>query len=68
MKPDPFNQVYRQTDPAREASDKENKEKQEFSWKDILAMTIAAYEVLLIPLGLFALAIMILILLINLLA
>ncbi|MEC9489053.1 MAG: hypothetical protein UMV23_06210 [Halanaerobium sp.] len=70
MGPDPFNQVYiQQTDKNNKGEEgMDEKEKMEFGWRDVFALTLAAYQVLLIPFAIFAGVIAVIILLINILA
>ena len=60
-----YDQIYTYSDPEKQD---EKKKKVEFSFKDILAMTIAAYQILFIPIAIIGLAIIILYLLFGLLA
>lgn len=60
-----YDQTYTYSDPEKQD---EKKKKVDYSFKDILAMTIAAYQVLFVPIAIIGLAIVIIYLLIGLLA
>ena len=60
-----YDKIYTYSDPEKQD---EKKKKAEFSFKDILAMTIAAYQILFVPIAIIGLAIIILYLLFGLLA
>lgn len=53
-----YDKIYTYPDSNNQESN--NKEKMKFGFKDILAMTIAAYQVILVPFSIFALTMVIL--------
>lgn len=59
-----YDKVYTYPDPEKQG---EKKKKVEYSFKDIFAMTIAAYQVLFVPIAIMGLAVVILYLLFDLL-
>lgn len=60
-----YDKVYTYTDPEKQGEKK--KKKVEYSFKDIFAMTIAAYQVLFVPIAIMGLAVVILYLIFDLL-